>query len=79
MRFFLNAQAQRWHEFTSEITDGKMTTIVKGGYSGKEKFDIKTVDTVITDSHYLKNVYQSTDQGKTWELVYKINVKKVKE
>jgi len=74
---FLNAKAQRWHEFTSKIVDGKMTTIVKGGYSGKEEFDVKIVDVVITDSHYLKNVYHSNDQSKTWQLVYKINVKKV--
>lgn len=74
---FLNAKAQRWHTFTSKLVDGKMTTIVKGGYSGKEKFDVKVVDIVITNSHYLKMVYNSTDQMKTWELVYKINVKKV--
>ncbi len=75
---FLNAKAQRWHEFTSKIVDGKMTTIVKGGYSGKEEFDVKIVDIVITDSHYLKNVYHFTNQNKTWELVYKVNVKKIK-
>jgi hypothetical protein len=75
---FLNAKAQRWHEFTSKVVDGKMTTIVKGGYSGKEEFDVKIVDVVITDSHYLKNVYYSTNQNKTWELVYKISVKKIK-
>jgi hypothetical protein len=74
---FLNAQAQRWHEFTSKMIDGKMTTIVKGGYSGKEEFDVKAVDTVITDSHYLRRVYNSTDQMKTWDLIYKITVKKV--
>ena len=74
---FLNANAQRWHEFTSKITDGKMTTIVKGGYSGKEAFDVKIVDTVISDSHFLKNVYQSRDEMITWDLVYKIDVKKV--
>lgn len=76
---FLNAKAQRWHEFTSRVINGKMTTIVKGGYSGKEEFDIKVVDTVITDAHYLKKVYKSTDQMKTWELIYKIDVKKVGE
>lgn len=74
---FLNAKAQRWHKFTSKVVDGKMTTIVRKGYSGKEEFDVKVVDIVITDSHYLKNVYNSTDQMKTWVLAYKINVKKV--
>jgi hypothetical protein len=75
---FLNAKFQRWHQFISKIVDGKMTTIVLGGYSGKEEFDVKIVDTVISDSHYLKNVYQSRDQMKTWKLTYKISVKKVK-
>lgn len=75
---FLNAKAQRWHKFTSRLVDGKMTTIVKGGYSGKEEFDIKVIDNVITENHYLKKVYRSTDGVKNWELVYKINVKKVK-
>ncbi len=55
-----------------------MTTIVRGGYSGKEKFDVKIVDDVITDSHYLKNIYHSPNQIEAWELIYKINVKKVK-
>ncbi len=55
-----------------------MTTIVRGGYSGKEEFDVKIVDTIVTDNHYLKNVYHSKDQMKTWDLIYKINVRKVK-
>jgi len=75
---FLNAKGQRWHKFTSKVVEDKMTTIVKGGYSGKEDFDVKIIDTVIEDSHYSKNVYHSTDQMKTWELAYKMSVKKVK-
>ena len=75
---FLNAQAQRWHKFNSKIVDGNMTTIVKGGYSGKEDFDLKIIDTIISDSHYLKNVYRSIDGMKTWEITYKIDVKKEK-
>lgn len=73
---FLNAKSQRWHEFTSSLVEGKMTTMVVGGYSGKEKFDIKVVDTIISDIQYLKNVYHSYDKMKTWELVYKIEVNK---
>lgn len=74
---FLNAQAQRWHTFMCKLVDGKMTTVVSGGYSGKEDFDIKVVDEVINDRQFKKNVYQSKDQMKTWELVYKIMVKKL--
>ena len=54
-----------------------MTTIVKGGYSGKEDFDLKVVDFIISESHYLKKVYNSMDQMKSWNLIYKINVKKI--
>jgi len=73
---FLNAKSQRWHEFTSSLVDGKMTTIVIGGYSGKEDFDIKVIDSIISDIKYLKNVYYSYDNMKTWELIYKIEVNK---
>jgi len=74
---FLNANAQRWHEFTTKIIDGKMTTIVLGGYSGKEEFDIKAVDTVISDTNYQRNIYQSYDAMKTWVLVYKMYAEKM--
>ncbi len=69
---FLNANAQRWHQFTCEFMDGKMTTLVVGGYSGKEKFDIKGVDTVVSDKSYQRNIYYSYDSMATWELVYKM-------
>lgn len=46
---FLNARDQRWHRFTSSVVEGQMTTIVKGGYSGQEDFDLKVVDEVISD------------------------------
>jgi len=74
---FLNAKAQRWHEFTSKVVDGKMTTIIRGGYSGKEKFDVKVEDTVINQNKYLKSVYNSYDSMKSWELTYRISVWKV--
>lgn len=74
---FLNANAQRWHEFTCKMENGKMTTIVLGGYSGKEEFDIKGVDTVISDNAYHRDIYYSYDHMKTWTLVYKMDAKKV--
>lgn len=39
---FLNATKQRWQEMEAKLIDGKMTTIIKNGYSGIEKFDVKT-------------------------------------
>ncbi|MCE7996101.1 MAG: hypothetical protein HEP71_29245 [Roseivirga sp.] len=71
---FLNAKAQRWHRFSASLKDGKMTTIVIGGYSGNEDFDVKTIDTVISDNQYLKHVYHSKDEMKTWTLMYRTTV-----
>ncbi len=73
---FLNADAQRWHEFTVEQVDSEMITMVPGGYSGKEAFDIKTVDRIISSDHYQKLVYQSLDSGESWDLTYRINARK---
>ena len=53
-----------------------MTSIVLGGYSGKEVFDIKAVDSVISATHYQRNIYQSYDGMKTWVLVYKMYAEK---
>lgn len=73
---FLNAKAQRWHQFTSYLLEDKMTTFVKGGYSGKEDFDVKVVDTVISETYFQKEVYHSRDNMKTWTLMYKSHVRK---
>ncbi len=54
-----------------------MTTIVIGGYSGKEKFDVKGIDNVISDNNYQRNIYHSYDNMKTWVLVFKMYAKKV--
>jgi len=70
---FLNAKAQRWHEFTAKVVEDQMITMVLGGYSGKEDFDIQTVNEIVSADHYRKLVYQSTDKGQTWKLTYKIN------
>ncbi|MEQ9298996.1 MAG: hypothetical protein RIF33_10550 [Cyclobacteriaceae bacterium] len=73
---FLNADAQRWHEFTAQAVEDQMITMVPGGYSGKEDFDIKTVNEIVSATHYRRLVYQSTDNGETWVLTYRINARK---
>ena len=73
---FLNANSQRWHHFTAQIVDGKMTTVVVGGYSGHEPFDVKIIDTRISADHYIKQVYQSTDKMQTWTLRYEMDVRR---
>jgi hypothetical protein len=76
---FINSKAQRWHKFSSKIIDGKMTTIVKGGYSGKEEFDVKIIDTIKSKKQYLRNVYHSKDKMKSWKHIYRITITRVTE
>lgn len=73
---FLNARDQRWHNFTSKYSNGQMVTVVKGGYSGKKEFDLKVVDTIISNTNFKKNIYKSKDNMLTWEHVYRMDYKK---
>jgi hypothetical protein len=73
---FLNARAQRWHHFNAKIVDGKMTTIVKGGFSGTEEFDVKIIDMVVSEELYEKNIFHSKDEMETWKHVYKMTYRK---
>lgn len=71
---FLNANAQRWNGFTIKKLGETMQTIVPGGFSGKEAFDVKTVVSEITENGFQSKVYASSDDGETWrqtfELIY---------
>ena len=67
---FLNSKAQRWHKFDAYRLDGEMTTIVPGGYSGEEEFDIKAVDRDVTKDGFRKHVYHSYDGGLSWVKKY---------
>ena len=67
---FLNAKSQRWHQFESKLVGSGMETIVKGGYSGKEAFDIKAIHTDIKADRFTGNIYNSTDKGNTWQQIY---------
>ncbi|MBT5186765.1 MAG: hypothetical protein HOH19_10455 [Kordiimonadaceae bacterium] len=73
---FLNAKAQRWHKFSASVEEGTMTTIIPGGYSGKEDFDIKVLDLEISDNSFVKHVYQSNDSGQSWVHLYIMNYSK---
>lgn len=76
---FLNANDQRWHQFTSKLLNGKMTTLVKGGYSGKEAFDLKIIDTQLSSTQMLKEVFKSWDQSQSWILTYRIRMTRISE
>ena len=74
---FMNARAQRWHEFEASVVDGKMTTIVIGGYSGQEEYDVKIVDDMVASNSFTKEVFNSRDGGQTWEKTYIMNFSRV--
>ena len=63
---FLNATAQRWHTFNASLIDGEMTTIVVGGFSGKEAFDVKTVHSDIKSNSLTATIYRSIDNQQSW-------------
>ncbi len=71
---FLNANAQRWNGFTVKKVGDTMQTIVPGGFSGKEAFDVKSVVGEITENGFRSKVYSSSDGHETWvqtfELIY---------
>jgi len=63
---FMNAKAQRWHRFEARLIDDIMTTFVEGGYSGKEKFDVKIEDISVLDQSFIKEVYYRTKGSESW-------------
>lgn len=71
---FLNANAQRWNGFTVQKVGETMQTIVPGGFSGEEDFDVKSVVEEITENGFRSKVYASSDGHQTWrqtfELIY---------
>jgi hypothetical protein len=70
---FLNATAQRWHTFNASLIDDEMTTIVVGGFSGKEDFDVKTVHSEIKANTFTATIYRSIDNQQSWLPVYLMN------
>ncbi len=63
---FLNANAQRWSGFTVKKIGDTIQSIVLGGFSGKEIFDVKSVVSDITDHSFQSKIYASYDKQQTW-------------
>ena len=64
---FVNAKLQRWSSSESQWIDGELITTVPGGYSGDEPFISRERDTEISAEGFVKKLYTSHDEGKTWE------------
>lgn len=70
---FMNAKAQRWHKFEARMRDGNMETIVAGGYSGKEDYDVRIIDKDISEKGFTKEVLHSRKDAQGWQKVYIMN------
>jgi len=69
---FINARAQRWSHFTIKKIGDQLITMVPGGFSGEENFDIKTIDRDFRDGHFIRDVFRSTDGGSSWIKTYEM-------
>jgi len=69
---FLNAKSQRWHNFESKLEDGKMITMVKGGFSGKEPYDVRIIHHNFSQNSFSGEIFHSADGGKNWHQVYQM-------
>jgi len=67
---FINSKRQRWTTTFAEWVNGEMHVNVSGGYSGKEAYLSKELDTEITTNRFVKYVSRSYDNGKTWKKHY---------
>jgi hypothetical protein len=63
---FVNAKRQRRATTESRWTDGEMITLNVQGYSGKDEFMTREVDSDISADRFVKTVRRSYDQGGSW-------------
>lgn len=70
---FLNANAQRWSGFTVKKVGDAMQTVVPGGFSGKEAFDVKIIVGEIAENSFRSKVYSSSDGGETWTQTFEMS------
>ncbi|WP_262693586.1 hypothetical protein [Kordiimonas aquimaris] len=73
---FLNATAQRWSGFEVQYIDSAMHTIVLGGFSGTEDFDVKTVQHNITQDSFQTDVFRRVKGSNDWVQTYEMNYKR---
>lgn len=69
---FLNANAQRWSGLVSRRVEGGMETLVPGGYSGTENFDVKTVIRATSGDGFINNVFRRLHGSDVWVQTYEM-------
>ena len=63
---YFNARADRRIEFTGSHRDGEYHLTRDGGYGGGD-FTYRETDSEISESSFVKRIYESRDGGDTWE------------
>ena len=70
---FINARRQRWNQTEYLLEDGHRVTLVPGGYSGSEDFDVKGIDTIESKTEFIRMIYRSSARGATdWRPIYRM-------
>jgi len=69
---FLNASSQRWNDLISNRSETGVETLVPGGYSGTEDFDIKTVIRTTSDNSFISDVFRRAEGSDTWVQTYEM-------
>ena len=69
---FLNARAGRWSGFTIRRDGDTVETLVPGGYSGAEDFDVRTVARAITSDSFINDVFRRKKGAEDWVQTYEM-------
>lgn len=65
-RYFDASRHQRI-EFSGRFRDGEYDVLRRGGYDGKGDFLYRETDGEITPTSFVKRIYTSKDEGKSWK------------
>lgn len=64
---YFDARRNQRIEFVGAFRGGEYDITRRGGYDGRGEFLYKETDSEITATSFVKRIYQSGDEGKTWK------------
>lgn len=74
---FLNAKLGRWSGFTSKKVGDTRETIVPGGYSGNEDFDVRAVEYNIKPDSYTADIFRRAKGTEEWVQTYEMKYRRI--
>ena len=74
---FLNARLGRWSGFTVKKVGETRETIVPGGYSGKENFDVRAVEYDIKADSYRADIFRRAKGAEEWVQTYEMQYRRL--